>query len=131
MAVSRQILIVDDDEFLRKLLQMNLNKKIKNYSVLMAESGEAGLKILEDESTQVELIVVDLIMTGINGFQFIKKVKENPRYADLPILVMTARSCNEDVNEALSLGAKDVLVKPFIPEDLIRRIESYLPPVKD
>ncbi|MBN2144828.1 MAG: response regulator [Candidatus Aureabacteria bacterium] len=126
MPETRQILIVDDDEFLRKLLQMNLKQKLKNCSVLMAESGETGIMKLEEKGIHVDLILVDLIMTGMNGFQFISRVRENPKFKNTPILVMTARSCNEDVNEAMALGAKDVLIKPFVPEELIRRIEQWL-----
>lgn len=118
-----KILLVEDDKFLRDLLARKLQDE--NLTVVLAVDGEEGVKKTEEEKP--DLMLLDLILPGINGFDVLKKVKENPKTSDVPVIVLSNLGQKEDVERALSLGAKDYLIKAnFTLEEIFEKIKKYL-----
>lgn len=118
-----KILIVEDDKFLRDLLSRKLQDE--NLTVVSAVDGEEGVKKVGEELP--DLMLLDLILPGINGFDVLKKIKENPKTSEVPVIVLSNLGQKEDVERALSLGAKDYLIKAnFTLEEIFDKIKKFL-----
>lgn len=115
------ILIVDDEEEILDFLKRILNRK---YSILTAGNGEEALNILQDEA--VQLIICDVMMPVMDGFQFAKKVKSNFDFSHIPIIMLTAKNTVQSKVEGLELGADAYIEKPFSKEHLFAQITSLL-----
>ncbi|GAB0166854.1 response regulator transcription factor [Lysinibacillus sp. CTST325] len=113
------ILIVDDEKEIRNLIAIYL--KNEGYDVLEASDGEEGLTLLKKH--QVHLIVLDIMMPNVDGIEMCMKVRE---IAEMPIIMLSAKSQDMDKIVGLSLGADDYVTKPFNPLELIARIKSQL-----
>jgi two-component system phosphate regulon response regulator OmpR len=113
------ILVVDDDDRIRDLLKKFLSKRKFRVSTA-ADAGKAQARM---RSMDFDLIVLDVMMPGMDGFELTEVVREN---RDTPILLLTARGEAEDRIRGLSLGADDYLAKPFEPEELVLRINAIL-----
>ena len=117
------ILVVDDDDGIRSLVKKFLNEN--NYLVTTADSAEDAsdkIKIIK-----FDLIVLDIMMPGKNGLEFIKENKKN---LDTPIILLTAKGETKERVEGLEVGADDYLHKPFEPKELILRIKNILDKTK-
>ena len=113
------ILVVDDDDGIRSLVKQYLNEN--NFLVTTSSSAEnATEKVL---IIKFDLIVLDIMMTGKSGLDFIK---ENKKIIDTPIILLTAKGESNDRVEGLEIGADDYLAKPFEPKELILRIKNIL-----
>ena len=117
--VRPAILVVDDDRTLLAAIARRLSRA--GYEVASAESGRAALKRLE--SSWPALLVVDLMMPGMDGFELCQRVKQ---IADLPIIVLSAVDASEAKVSALELYAEDYVTKPFDPDELVARIQRVL-----
>lgn len=113
------ILIVDDEKEIRNLIAIYL--KNEGYDVLEASDGEEGLSLLKKHS--VHLIVLDIMMPNVDGIEMCMKVRE---IAEMPIIMLSAKSQDMDKITGLTLGADDYVTKPFNPLELIARIKSQL-----
>ncbi len=111
----KRILVVDDDEMNLKRTKMILSKC---YSVLLAESGEEALKILDSE--KVDLILLDIAMPKMNGIETFEHIKNRPD--EIPVIFLTASGYEDDVLSAINLGAVNYLKKPFYPQELLKRV---------
>lgn len=114
------ILVVEDDKNLRKLITTCLKKE--KYNTYEAIDGEVALDILD--SNYIDLIITDIMMPKIDGFEFIKELRD-AKY-DIPILVVTAKSTLDDKKEGYKLGADDYMVKPIDIEELPLRVKALL-----
>jgi DNA-binding response OmpR family regulator len=117
------ILVVDDDPLIRTLVEHKL--RLRGFEVVSAESGEAGLK--QVAAKRPDLIVLDAMMPELDGFEVLRRLKQDSATAAIPVIMLTARKQESDIVSALSSGARDYLVKPFMPEELIMRIRNLLP----
>jgi DNA-binding response OmpR family regulator len=117
------ILVVDDDPLIRTLVEHKL--RLRGFEVVSAESGEAGLK--QVAAKRPDLIVLDAMMPELDGFEVLRRLKQDTATAAIPVIMLTARKQESDIVSALSSGARDYLVKPFMPEELIMRIRNLLP----
>lgn len=117
--VRPAVLLVDDDRTLLSVLSRRVARA--GYEVLTAPSGPAALKQLE--SSWPALLVIDLMMPGMDGFDLARRVKQR---ADLPIIVLSAVDASEAKVSALELYAEDYVTKPFDPDELIARIQRVL-----
>lgn len=118
-----KVLIIEDDKFLRDLLYKKLTED--NFSVATALDGEEGLKKIQEENPN--LVLLDLILPGINGFEVLKKTKENPATKEIPVIVLSNLGQKEDVERAKKLGAEDYLIKAhFTLEEIVNKIRKYL-----
>ncbi len=121
--MKKKILIVEDDRFLRELIA----KKIKEqgYDVSEAGDGESGLKLIKE--TKLDLILLDLILPGIDGFQVLKNIKQDPETADIPVIILSNLGQKEDIDKGMDLGAEDFLIKAhFTPGEIIEKIKITL-----
>lgn len=117
-----QILIVDDNADDLNLLAMQLRRA--NYIVLEAETGENCLTLLNQ--IQPDLILLDVVMPGINGFETCRRIKAIPHLADIPVVFLTSLGDVEEKVTGFKVGGVDFLVKPSQKEELIARIENQL-----
>jgi DNA-binding response OmpR family regulator len=117
------ILVVDDDPLIRTLVEHKLRQR--GFEVISAESGEEGLR--QAAAKRPDLIVLDAMMPELDGFEVLHRLKQDAGTAGIPVIMLTARKQERDIVAALSSGARDYLVKPFMPEELIMRIRNLLP----
>lgn len=118
---KKQLLIVEDHPEVRDFIQGIVETK---YSVQTAPNGQKALKVLEKED--IHLIITDLMMPWFDGFELLEKLKGNEKLRRIPVLVLSARTSEEDKTRVLALGVNDFLCKPFNPEELLLRIENLL-----
>ncbi|RLD17381.1 MAG: response regulator [Caldiserica bacterium] len=118
----RRVLVIDDDPQITTFIKFILEKN--NFKVFFADSGMKGLEILESED--VDIILLDVMMPGMNGYEICRKIRENPKTKDKPVLMLTALGMGEDFEKALEVGANWYIVKPFKPQQLIERISMLL-----
>lgn len=115
-----RILIIEDERDLNNVISKHLRKK--GYSTDSAYDGEEGLDFLEFGN--YDLIILDVMMPRLDGYQFIEKIRENKNFT--PVLMLTAKSLVENKVKALDLGADDYLVKPFDFEELLARVRAMI-----
>jgi len=116
------ILVVEDDENIQQLVGYNLAKA--GFLVLHADNGEQALAMVKKEKP--DLVLLDVMLPGLDGFAVCKALRKDPKTAGLPVIILTARSEENDVAAGLDLGADDYVTKPFSPKILISRIKSAL-----
>ena len=116
------ILIVEDDENIQQLVGYNLAKA--GFHVLYAENGEQALATVKRE--QPDLLVLDLMLPGLNGLEVCRILRKDPQTRSLPIIMLTAKSEDNDVSAGLDMGADDYITKPFSPRILVSRIKATL-----
>lgn len=121
-AISRRILVVDDDEAIR--LQLAWQLEADGYAVAVADSGTAALEALRAQPP--DLMVLDLTMPGLPGLDVLRTVRAAASTQRLPVIVLSGRSAEEDRVIGLDSGADDYLVKPFAPGELGARVRSLL-----
>jgi len=117
-----KILVVDDEEDILELVRYNLVKE--GYEVDCVTSGEDALK--RAKTGHPDLLVLDLMLPGVDGFEVCKQLKRNDETAQIPILMLTAKGEDADIVAGLELGADDYLTKPFSPKVLVARIRAIL-----
>lgn len=117
------IMVVDDDRHSRQLLQFILTNA--GYSVIEAEDGLEALEKLE--SIQADLIILDVLMPKMDGFDTIYHIRENPRLADLPVIFLSSRADVSAEYTGLAAGAQQYMVKPFSVQALLQHIHDLLP----
>jgi len=115
------ILIVDDDA---KNLQIAM-KILKDYKVLFAQSGKKALELIS-KNPDIDLILLDVIMPVMNGYETCKEIISNDKYKNIPIIFSTVKDDEKDIIQGFELGAVDYIVKPFYPEVLLKRVQLHL-----
>lgn len=116
------ILVVDDDVTVRDVIQRML--EIAGYEVVSARDGIEALAILD--SRHVDMILADIAMPRMNGYELYERVVKNPQWVVLPFVFLTARAMDSDIRYGKALGVDDYLVKPFAREDLLGVIRGRL-----
>jgi pilus assembly protein CpaE len=113
-----RVLLIDDEQFYFKLLQKSL--KEAEYKLEYAKSGSEGLAKIP--SFEPELLIVDLKLPELDGFEILKRLRRDPKFSYIPVIVITSQDELSDKLKAFELGADDYLVKPFQPEELVARM---------
>jgi DNA-binding response OmpR family regulator len=119
---SGRVLVVDDDELICDLVSETLS--FEGYAVASAYSGEQALRTLE--TSRPDLILLDIMMSGIDGFEVCRRVLSNPSTQDIPIIFLTAKGQFEDELHGYEEGAFDYITKPFHPLSLAPTIRETL-----
>lgn len=119
---QRRLLLIDDDPNLILLVKDYL--EFRGYEVITAENGREALDILEKENP--DMIICDVMMPEMDGYSFVKHVRENPRTNWIPVLFLSAKGQSQDRVKGLNTGADVYMVKPFEPEELVAQVESSL-----
>lgn len=115
-----KILLVEDDDALRFIVKDNLEQN--NFSVLVAEDGEKGIELFNQNN--FDLIILDVMLPKIDGFQVAQFIRKNND--QVPIIFVTARSMTEDKIKGLTIGGDDYIAKPFSMEELLLKIRIFL-----
>lgn len=121
--MAKHILIVDDSKTVRNLVAFIMKKE--GFKVTAAEDGLDGLEKLYSAS-EVDLIVSDVNMPRMDGLTFIKTVREQDAYKDIPIVVLSTEGQDKDIQTGLTVGANLYMVKPAQPEKLVRNVKMLL-----
>lgn len=117
-----KILIADDDPILVELVRFRLEGA--GYQVLEATDGQQAIEAVKTE--RPDLIVLDSMMPLLSGREVLLYLQKNTATKDIPVIMLTARSGESDIVSAIRSGASDYLTKPFIPQELLVRIEKLL-----
>jgi DNA-binding response OmpR family regulator len=123
---KKTILVVDDEPAIRLGLAATLKRQ--GYSVVTAEDGSDG--ILKATQTSPDLILSDVMMPNMNGFELRRKLGTVPSLAAIPFIFLTARTASEDRISGIREGADDYITKPFVIDELLARVEAVLRRVK-
>ena len=120
--MKKKILVVDDEPDFVEFLSIRL--KSSGYDVISASDGESGLKKAQKEKP--DLIILDILMPKINGFELCKRLKENEFTKDMPVIMLTALAREQDLSKGLKEGADCFITKPFNSADLLYEIKTAL-----
>lgn len=121
---NEHILVVDDEPFNLKIIRASLSDDA--YQLDLAEDGKQAWDRLQDANVQYDLIVLDRMMPGMDGLTLLKKLKQEPRYRNTPVIMQTAAAAPEQVAEGLAAGAYYYLTKPYEPDALRVIVKSAL-----
>ncbi len=121
---SEKILLVDDDEMIRTIARMSLEKG-GAFEVTVAANGEECLQVAKD--VMPNLILMDMFMPGLDGPAAFQKLQENEELAQIPVVFLTANSSDQDAERLKKMGAAGVLTKPFQPSELPSQVRQFLP----
>ena len=119
--MAKTVLAVDDEKSIVRLVQINLQRA--GYNVVTASDGKQALDMIEAEPP--DMVISDVMMPFMDGFELLKRLKQNPVTRELPIIMLTAKAMDSDVYEGWRAGADFYLTKPFNPQELlmwVRRI---------
>ena len=119
--MKKKILVIDDERTIRVLLENFL----KEYVVITKNDGLEGLSWLQ-EGNMPDLIVADIQMPNLDGYEFVKQLRASGYFKDIPLIVLSGIESTTEKVKCLKLGANDYLVKPFNPEELTLRIELLI-----
>ena len=118
---NRKILIVDDSP--TQLLELQFILQDEGYGVITASDGNKALEYLDDkDSDSVDIIITDIVMPGLDGYELCKKIKDNPKLLSVPVVLLTSLSNPMDVIQGLKCGADNFITKPYSREFLINRL---------
>jgi two-component system, OmpR family, alkaline phosphatase synthesis response regulator PhoP len=119
--MMKKILLVDDEPDIIEFLNYNLEKA--GYEVLVGANGKEALKLLEKKP---DLVILDIMMPEMNGFEVYEKIRSNNHFNTIPIIFLTAKSGESDEIKGLEIGASDYIQKPISPKKLLARVELNL-----
>ena len=119
--MNARILVVDDEEDICAILKFNLYKE--GYEVVTANSAEEALTL---DIASFNLLLLDVMIGGMSGFELTGKLKTDPKTAGVPVIFITARDTEDDAVEVLDLGADDYISKPFSIREVVSRVKAVL-----
>jgi DNA-binding response OmpR family regulator len=121
--MSKKILVVEDDKFLRELIAQKIMKE--GYDVLEAVDGEKGAESIKKEKP--DLVLLDLILPGIDGFEVLAKMKSDPSTSQIPVIILSNLGQKDDIEKGLEMGANDYMIKAhFTPAEIMEKVRSVL-----
>jgi len=119
---SKRILFIDDDQALQNLVVMMLQRV--GLQTWVADTAVEGLEMMRTED--FGLLILDLMLPDIDGFEVLSRLRKNTRYEKMPILILSARAETEAISRGFELGADGYLTKPYLPNSLIERVRTLL-----
>ena len=122
MAEAPRVLVVDDDPAMLRLLQVNF--RLDGFEVQTASRGDDA--VVQAIASPPDALVLDVMMPGLDGYQVGARLREEPGFADIPIVFLTARVMEEDRAKGEAIGGVDYLTKPFDPVELLATVRSRL-----
>jgi two-component system response regulator MtrA len=121
-----RILVADDDVDIRELVEFKLSTL--GHDVVAVADGAAAIEACQ--ASRPDLAVLDVMMPGVSGLDAIRAIRADPALADLPVILLTARAQESDVETGFDSGADDYITKPFSPRELAARVEALLTRVR-
>ena len=122
MSEPKRILICDDDPAILRVLQVNL--EVEGYTTLLAHHGEEALEVAARENP--DLIILDIMMPRLDGYQTCERLKQDDALKDIPVVFLSAKAQQSDIEKGKTYGVADYLTKPFDPDVLVDTIERLL-----
>lgn len=116
------VLVADDDDDIRDLVAMHLRQA--GYGVIAAADGDTGLELIR--ARRPDLVVLDVRMPGLGGYELTRRLKADPSTAEIPVLLLSASVRQEEVQEGISAGADDFMAKPFPATEFRERVSALL-----
>lgn len=123
MSSQKTILIIDDDQ--RNIFALTAVLKAKNFSIVSAASMEEAFVLLESNS-EIGIVLMDMMMPGMDGYEAIPRIKLNHQYQHLPVIAVTAQAMAGDKEKALAAGADDYIPKPVDVDLLLEILKHHL-----
>ena len=121
--MANTIFIIEDDKFLRELIVRKLNEE--GFDVSEAIDGEEGIKGIKEKKP--DLILLDLILPGIDGFEVLSQIKSDSELSSIPVIIISNLGQKEDIEKGMKLGAVDYLIKAhFDPNEIVEKIKTTL-----
>jgi len=117
-----RIVVADDDADIRDLVVLKLESS--GHEVVAVADGAAAVEVSRADSP--DLILLDVMMPGMNGLDACRAIRSEPGLATVPVILLTARAQSADIEEGVSAGATDYVVKPFSPRELATRVDALL-----
>ncbi|TXT67200.1 MAG: hypothetical protein BAJALOKI1v1_160032 [Promethearchaeota archaeon] len=118
------VLVVDDEPDI-----LNLTKKfldLGNYNTLTCSNGKEAIKIISEHHKSIDLVLLDIMMPGIDGYGVLEQIKTNDEYKDIIVVLFTVKSFNEDIQKGKRLGADFYITKPFSGRELLKKVNEIL-----
>ena len=130
--MGKRILVVDDERHIVRLVQVNLERA--GYEILTAYDGIEALDKVKTENP--DMVVLDVMMPRMDGFEVLKNLQADPRYQNIPVIMLTAKAQDADIFKGWASGVSSYLTKPFNPRELLVFVERIFqsmdePPVED
>ena len=122
-ARKKTILVVDDEEVNRKILSLILSD---TYEILEADNGISAKREIGRHSGELALILLDIVMPEMDGFALLKYIQDFPEYRKIPVILVTAETYEENVLEGVKMGVRDVIAKPYDPQQVQRRVNNLI-----
>lgn len=120
---GKRVLVVEDDQFLRDLIVKKLNDE--GLDTIQAIDGEEGLRFIKENKPAI--VLLDLILPGIDGFEVLKQVKADPAVSSIPVVILSNLGQKDDIERGLKLGAIDYLIKAhFTPGEIVQKVKEIL-----
>lgn len=124
MREKKYILIVDDEPDIVHLVEQFLI--LENFDTLTCQSGKEALEIIEKNYQKIALVLLDIMMPEISGWEVLRKIKSNPKYKDIIVVILTVKNFNEDIILGKELGADGYLVKAISGKELQNYVKNIL-----
>lgn len=119
---AKRILICDDDPVILRLLEVNL--ELEGYDVVSADNGERAIEVALENTP--DLIILDIMMPRLDGYETCARLKQEDGTKDIPVVFLSAKAQQSDIDKGKAFGVADYLTKPFDPNDLIEMVERLL-----
>ena len=120
---NHSIIIIEDDQIISGLLRHILIRH--GYEIHIARDGRAA-SALVDEIEPPELILLDVMLPFLDGFELLQQIREKKHWKEVPVIMLTSKGQEKDIVRALDAGANDYIVKPFKPEELVARVRRFI-----
>jgi two-component system, OmpR family, alkaline phosphatase synthesis response regulator PhoP len=120
--MEKKILVIEDDPATSRLVDYSLRHE--GYQVITASNGLEGVRKARSESP--DLVILDVMLPGMDGFEICQRLKSEPITAQLPILMFSAKAQEIDRDTGIKVGADDYLTKPSAPSEIVRRVQKLL-----
>ena len=122
MRVMNHILVVEDEKHLADGIKYNL--EAEGYCTTTVSNGPAALKLIEEDSSDIALVILDIMLPGMSGYTVCERLRSQGK--DLPVLILSARTLAEDRTRGFDVGADQYLTKPFDLDELLSRVKNLL-----
>ena len=120
--MAKKIVLAEDEPQIARLIEFKLKKE--GYEVTWKENGEEALKAIKEDKP--DLILLDVMMPVMDGYEVLRRLKEDENLKSIPVIMLTARAQERDVVKGIDLGAEDYITKPFHPAELLARVKRIL-----
>lgn len=117
-----RILVAEDEKDIRELIAFTL--RFAGFDVLVATNGVEAVEVAEAEKP--DLVILDVRMPRMSGYEACRRLKENPQTASLPVVFLSAKGQDSEIRQGLESGAEEYILKPFAPDELIQQVRDIL-----